>query len=90
MYIKDKHCDYCTSFEIFLCGNAQIELIENYPCESKKLLRTREGIITDQFPNAVNKVRENNCYIGREKEYMKEYNKKNFDHIKELASIRSQ
>jgi ATP-dependent helicase YprA (DUF1998 family) len=42
MYLKGNH-HYVTSFGIIEKGNYEIVLVENYPCNSKKELRLREG-----------------------------------------------
>ena len=65
---------YCSSQEILKLGDAYIELVENYPCNSKKELDRREGQIQRE-----NKELCVNLYIaGRTK---KEWNEANKDAI---------
>lgn len=40
-----KHGIYCSSHEILKFGDAYIELVENFPCNSKRELNRREGQI---------------------------------------------
>lgn len=57
---------YTTSFDIFDAGNASIELIELYPCESREVLRTREQYHLEQNPEiCVNKLK---AFISSEDE----------------------
>jgi hypothetical protein len=77
-----------SSFEII--KHAYIELIENYPCDSKEQLNAREGYWIRSTPNCVNK-----CIAGRsDKEWRndnketlkqkdKQYREKNKDTIKQ-------
>jgi len=69
-YLEGK-MNYLTSFEILELGDAKIELIENFPCNSKEELRAREGFYIRK-ENCVNR-----CVAGRtSKEYAKEYEEK--------------
>lgn len=56
---------YYTSFEILKNNNYEIELIENYPCNSKKELLQREGYYIRKL-NCVNKVIPNRSRKERE------------------------
>ncbi len=69
-----------TSFEIIKLGDAYIELLEVFPCNSKHELLKREGeFIQEHRLNCVNK-----CIAGRTtKEYNKEYRENNRDLIRE-------
>lgn len=67
--------NYVSSFEILKYADYYIELIEDYPCETKKELERREGKIIKTFENAVNKI-----IAGRSK---KEYCIDNKDKIAE-------
>jgi hypothetical protein len=75
------------SKKILKYGNAQIILIENYPCNNKDELRAREQYWIDKTPNIVNKL---SAYTGTKEipknyiqvdknlpttEYLREYNK---------------
>ena len=46
---------YTTSFEIIKYDDAYIELVENYPCESKSELERREGEIMRETENCCNR-----------------------------------
>ena len=47
--------NYITSFEIIKYGDAYIELLEEFPCETKDQLHKREGECIRNEPNCVNK-----------------------------------
>ena len=47
----------CRAKEIFECGDAYMELIEEYPCLTRAQLSVREAAILDSQPTAVNKNR---------------------------------
>lgn len=57
-----KNCDeyfdgkfhYLASYEIVGFGNASIELVEEYPCETKESLLRREREVTEGTPMAIN------------------------------------
>ncbi len=90
---------YCTSFEIFDFGDAYIELIEDFPCDSKQELQKREGEITKLDINSIN-VREegltrkqtNDKYYKNNSikvlKFQKEYRSKNKDKIKLKRLVR--
>jgi len=46
---------YCSSYEIIERGNAEIELIEEYICNTKEELRIREQYWIENTPNNCNK-----------------------------------
>lgn len=52
---KNGTCNYITSFDVIKHNDAYIELIENYPCNSKKQLEQRESEIIESMKNTVNK-----------------------------------
>jgi hypothetical protein len=52
---KNNKIKSITSAELFKLGDCKIELIEEYPCESRKELTRREGIYILNNPNCVNK-----------------------------------
>ena len=45
---------YTTAREVLKCGEAKIELIEDYPCEKKSELNRREGQVMRGYDNRVN------------------------------------
>ena len=45
-----------TSKHIIQFGDAQISLIENWPCASKEEAESREAFWIQQYPNSVNQV----------------------------------
>ena len=51
---------YTTAREVLKCGEAKIELIEDYPCEKKSELNRREGQVMRGYDNRVNR-----CIAGR-------------------------
>jgi len=88
MYKNGKYY-YITSFKILELTTAKIELVENYPCNSKEQLLQREGFyirnndcINKYIPDRTKKewVEDNKDKI---KEYKKEYYKDNKEQIKE-------
>ena len=60
----------CSSKPIFTAGNAPIELIENYPCNTAKELDIREQEIRDSMDNTINKNR-SGYYINTPEEKSK-------------------
>jgi hypothetical protein len=67
-----------TSFKILELTSAKIELVEEFPCNSKEELLQREGYYI-RNNNCVNK-----CIAGRtKKEYNEQYCEKNKEQIKE-------
>ena len=61
----------CTSFDIIELGDYRIELIENYPCYSRKQLQMREGYHMKRTDNLINR-----CIVGRSEKQYREDNKK--------------
>ena len=47
---------YTTAREVLKCGEAKIELIEDYPCAKKSELNRREGQVMRGYDNRVNRV----------------------------------
>jgi len=83
----EKH--YVTSNEVIKHGDAEIILIEKFPCNSKDELHARERYWADQI-NCVNKQkpasgRKESCkrYIENNKDKIKKYQEENKDKIKE-------
>ena len=66
-YIREG-CNYASSFEILKYEDAQIILIEDYPCTTKKELFNREQYYKRITPNIVNKVSNRNT-INEFKDY---------------------
>ncbi len=86
---KDGKFHYTTSFKILELTSAKIELVENYPCNSKEELLQREGYYIKNN-NCVNKLipgRTQKEYVEDNKEktaeYQKEYYETNKDKILE-------
>ena len=73
--------NYVSSFDIIKGDDYSIELIENFPCTSKKELLTRETF----YINSVECV--NKCNPVQDKNYNKEYRSKNKDSIKAKKSV---
>jgi len=94
-YIKEGSALYCSSFDIIKLGDINIELLIDFPCDSKDDLLKKEGelmmMYKDDIVNKnVNKqdrqeyqrnYRDNNK--DKIREYRKEYNEKNKDKIRE-------
>jgi len=76
----DKKC-YTSSFDILKYGNVNIELIENFPCNSNKELRIRE----QYFIKNNNCVNINNAYRSENENKKKRsiYNKTHYEKNKE-------
>jgi len=81
---------FCTSYIIIKAGEAFIELVEEYPCESRKELEKREGKVQQATENSVNKMiagrtwrewRKDNP--GRAEAITKAWRERNKEHIKE-------
>ena len=68
-YLDGKY-NNVTSFEIIKYGDAYIELLEEYPCETKDQLHKKEGGCIRSEPNCVNK-----CVAGRTTKQYKEEHK---------------
>ena len=83
---------YVTSYEIIKFDDCYVELVEDYACNSRQELETREGIVCKTYNNAINKViagRTRAEYLLDNKEELqkrnKTYNKKyNQEHKKEI------
>ena len=76
-WLKGKYAKV-TSYDIIQYDDCKIELIKNFPCESKKSLEREEGKYIREN-NCVNK-----CVVGRTpKEYGKTYYEANKEKIKE-------
>ena len=82
--------DYTSSFELFKYNDVYYELIECFPCNSKDELHKREGEITRETENCVNKFiagrtvrewRDDNKEVIKEKS--KEYYENNKEKVKE-------
>lgn len=65
----------CLSYDIIKYGDAQIFLLENYPCHSKEELNARERWYIENTENSINKI-----LPGRTKQ---EYRKENYQKIRE-------
>ncbi len=84
-YNHKKKSNLCSSREIIQYNDAYIELIENYPCNSKKELCRKEGEHI-RNTNCVNKFiagRTKNEYYIDTKDRKKEYSESNKDKINE-------
>ena len=86
----------CNSKIIIEAGDAKIELVEKYPCESKQELLWRERYYIENF-DCINKMkpiqtkeekRENDReYYKKNKEYQKEYKKEYYEKNKERVNL---
>ena len=54
---REKQVHFCTSKELIEHGDAEMTLLEEYPCDSYHTLRARETFHMNQHPTAVNKIR---------------------------------
>jgi hypothetical protein len=54
---EQKYRKNCESKKLIELGDAKIELIHNFPCNSKLELRIEEQRVMDTFPIVVNKIR---------------------------------
>ena len=81
---------YTSSYEIFECGDAYIELIENCPCNSGDEMRKIEGHHIRNTENAINKNVAGRIY-SREysRTYMNERNRKKREKLGTGASPRT-
>ena len=90
---KEGKKNYMTSFIILELTSAKIELVENYPCNTKEELLQREGYYIKNN-NCVNKVipdrnkkewiEDNKEYISKyQKEYREEHQEANINAMKE-------
>lgn len=83
-WLKEKS-NYITSFEILQYDDYEIHLIEDYPCETRKELKLKEGEY-QRMMDCVNKNiagRTNKEWVIDNKEYWKEYRKNNKKHLNE-------
>ena len=81
-YLKNEH-HYMSSSEILKYDDHYIELIEDFPCKSKRELEKREGQLQRQYKNdIVNHYYAHNTF-EQKKEYHKEYNKEYYECNKE-------
>ena len=71
---------YMRSFDIIKNGDFKIVLIEEYPCENKEKLLSREQYWID-YLNCIN----HNNPIHNKKEYFKKYSEENRDRLNELS-----
>ena len=85
---------YCTSFEILQYDDCEILLVEDYPCETEKELRLKEGEYICEM-DCVNKVipgrsRKEYCkeYYQKNKEYHKEYYKEYYKEYKQRQEVK--
>jgi len=72
---------YITSFEIIIFNDCKIELIEEFPCNSKKELRIRERHHIEQNENVIN---QRIPYLSLEE---KKNNTKKFQNTKIICNI---
>ena len=79
--ISRKQRKYISSFEVLENNDYYIELLENYPCNSKKELEIREGIWQEQIECINSRI------AGKIKRFENkgEYNKK---HYREKGSVK--
>ncbi len=86
LFSKDMYHNI-TSFEIIKLGNAYIELLELFPCNSKLELHKREGeLIRDHMEHCINKVipgRDMKTYKIDNKESIKQQGKEYRERNKE-------
>lgn len=97
---KQKGSYYWTSFDILQYEDAQIILIESFPCNSKEELLSRERHYIETSPNSINKIRNLNQTAEDKKQtrhlhyetnktktrdQQKEYYKKNAELLKEKS-----
>jgi hypothetical protein len=60
--MKKNKVSRCSSYDIICCGDAYIELLENYPCKDKNELEKREGELirehskTNKIVNIMKKI----------------------------------
>jgi hypothetical protein len=80
-YLTGKR-SYVTSFKIIESGNFNIILIEQYPCENKDQLLSRERYYIDTL-DCVNKCRAGAINELGLKEYTKKYHIENIEKIKD-------
>lgn len=90
IWLKDNNKPYITSFKILENNNYEIELIEDYPCDSKRELEARERYWIEQYINdgydCVNKLLPIKT-DEEKKETSKQYRKNNKEQILEKQKI---
>lgn len=73
LWNNNKENKYCTSYKILECGDASIVLLENFNCNNRKELHTRERFYIEQNKDiCINKnipTRTNKEYKNDYKEY---------------------
>jgi hypothetical protein len=82
---KEEKGNYVTSFKILELTSAKIELVENYPCNSREELLKQEGYYI-RNNNCVNKIipdRKKKEYYHQNKEHIKEQQKGYYEQNKE-------
>jgi len=89
LWLKNNN-NYVSSFEIIKYDDAYIELVENYPCNSREELLRREGQIIRETKNCCNKRvagrTKNECdkdNIQQRNVQKSEWVKKNKEHVKD-------
>lgn len=75
-YLNDK-CHYVSSYEIIKYDDHYIEVIEDYPCKSKRELEKREGELQRQYKNDIVNNRNAHRTSEQREEYYKQYDKAN-------------
>tara|TARA_R110002020_G_scaffold475682_1_gene711690 strand:+ start:287 stop:850 length:564 start_codon:yes stop_codon:yes gene_type:complete len=85
----------CVSKHIIERDNYEFELIEDYPCNTRRELHAREQYWIDNTENTINIHREyesKEAYLEHTKEYQKEYSKqyRNGERREELLNISRQ
>lgn len=87
-FLQGKYKCNVSSYEIIKLGDAYIELLESYPCNSKEELLKREGeLLRLHKDNIVNKRRENITNDER-KQKMLEYKEKNYKELQIKSKIK--
>jgi hypothetical protein len=77
-FLNGYKCDKITSFEILQYDDHYIELIQDYPCNSKRELEKREGQLQRYYKNDI----VNNYYAHLSPEQKKENDKKRYEENK--------
>lgn len=83
-YEKGNKTSYCTSYEIVKYDDAQIILVENYPCNSKDELRAREEYHRKQYNEAINKQKAFQSH-KEHLQYMREWHHDNKEYVAKRA-----
>lgn len=66
--------NYTSAWELLDMGDAKLELIENFPCNTKDELRDRENYWMDTIPNVINKRRAKTTHEElKERQRMRQY-----------------